>query len=116
MKIDYNNYIVQMVYDRSELTNIPNLTNPPNPPNPKSDNRPTSIKLPMKDTSNEGIKPLLMNYKDVQKYFGNISPSTIKRQVKSGILPKPIQVGGRRKMFITLEIEKAGKKLISGGK
>ena len=57
-----------------------------------------------------------MNYKDVQKYFGNISPSTIKRQVKSGILPKPIQVGGRRKMFITLEIEKAGKKLISGGK
>ena len=72
MKTDYNNYIVQMVYDRSELTNIPNLTNPPNPPNPKSNNSSNSIRLLMKDTYNEGIKSLLMNYKDVQKYFGNI--------------------------------------------
>ena len=105
-----------MVHDRSELTNIPNLTNPPNPQNPKSDNSPNSKRYLMKDTSNEGLKPLLMNYKDVQKYFGDISPSTVKRQVKSGILPKPIQVGGRRKMFITLEIEKAGKKLLNGGR
>ena len=113
MKIEYNNHVAQMVHDRSELTNIPNLTNPPNP---NTYNSPNSVSYLMKDTSNGVMKPLLMSYKDVQKYFGNIAPSTVKRQVKSGILPKPIQVGGRRKMFITLEIEKAGKKLIEGGR
>ena len=116
MKIEYNNHVAQMVHDRSELTNIPNLTNSPNPPNPNTYNSPNSVSYLMKDTSNGVMKPLLMSYKDVQKYFGNIAPSTVKRQVKSGILPKPIQVGGRRKMFITLEIEKAGKKLIEGGR
>ena len=116
MKIDYNNHIVPMVHDRSERTNIPNLTNPPNPPNPSTYISPNFVIIQMKDTSNGEIKPLLMSYKDVQKYFGNIGQSTVKRQVKSGILPKPIQVGGRRKMFITLEIEKAGTKLIHGGR
>ena len=58
--------------------------------------------------------PLLMNYEDVSKYFGGISQSTIKRQIKKGNLPEPIQVGGRRKMFITSDITKAGKQFIKG--
>ena len=61
-----------------------------------------------------GMIPLLMNYEDVSKYFGGISQSTIKRQIKKGNLPEPIQVGGRRKMFITSDITKAGKQFIKG--
>ena len=58
--------------------------------------------------------PLLMNYEDVSKYFGGISQSTIKRQIKKGNLPEPIQIGGRRKMFITKDITKAGKQFLKG--
>ena len=69
--------MVDFLYKKSG--SVFNQHSPPNPPNPKSDNSPNSIRYPMKDTSNEGLKPLLMNYKDVQKYFGDISPSTVKR-------------------------------------
>ena len=68
----------------------------------------------MEKTSQGVVIPLLMNYDDVSKYFGGISLSTIKREIKKGNLPEPIQVGGRRKMFITKDITKAGKQFLKG--
>ena len=75
----------------------------------------------MLKNSNENLKKWRIeklnqcpNFPKYLYYFSNLD--NIDSIVKSGILPKPIQVGGRRKMFITVEIEKAGKKLISGGK
>ena len=68
----------------------------------------------MENISNGSVAPLLMNYEDVSNYFGGISYSTIKRQIKKGDIPAPIQIVGRRMMFITKDVIKAGKKFISG--
>ena len=68
----------------------------------------------MENISNGAVAPLLMNYDDVSNYFGGISYSTIKRQIKKGDIPAPIQIGGRRMMFITKDVIKAGKKFIAG--
>tara|TARA_B100001057_G_scaffold346981_1_gene348291 strand:+ start:367 stop:579 length:213 start_codon:yes stop_codon:yes gene_type:complete len=68
----------------------------------------------MNEPTNGGVVPLLMNYEDVSNYFGAISYSTIKREIEKGRIPAPIQIGGRRKMFITKEIIKAGKKFLQG--
>ena len=68
----------------------------------------------MENSTQGVVVPLLMTYDDVSKYFGGLSHSTIKRQIKKGNLPEPIQVGGRRKMFITKDITKAGKQFLKG--
>jgi len=68
----------------------------------------------MNEPTNGGVMPLLMNYEDVSNYFGGISYSTIKRQIKKGTIPAPIQIGGRRMMFITKDITKAGKQFLKG--
>ena len=47
----------------------------------------------MNDPIKGGVMPLLMNYEDVSNYFGGISYSTIKRQIKKGTIPAPIQLG-----------------------
>ena len=47
----------------------------------------------MNDPIKGGAMPLLMNYEDVSNYFGGISYSTIKRQIKKGTIPAPIQLG-----------------------
>ena len=68
----------------------------------------------MNEPTNGGVVPLLMNYEDVSNYFGDISYSTIRREIEKGSIPEPIQIGGRRKMFITKEIIKAGKQFLKG--
>jgi predicted DNA-binding transcriptional regulator AlpA len=36
----------------------------------------------------------LWNKEEVCQYFGSINPSTLYRQIKKGLLPQPIHVGG----------------------
>lgn len=36
----------------------------------------------------------LLTKGEVCRYFGNLNPSTLYRQIKQGKLPKPVRVGG----------------------
>ena len=61
-------------------------------------------------------EPLLMSYRDVQKYLGGISRSTVERMIKRKELPPTVSLSPRRKMFITLDVKRMISSRIKGGK
>jgi prophage regulatory protein len=55
----------------------------------------------------------LLTKGEVCRYFGNLNPSTLYRQIKAGKLPRPIHVGGSSR-WLRSEVEQALQAMVDG--
>ena len=127
----YNIGKAKITHSGVEFRSSPcNTSNPPNPknlPNTPNTNNPKNLllktprntfrNLAMQVLQPQGVyEPLLMSYRDVQKYLGGISRSTVERMIKRKELPPTVSLSPRRKMFITLDVKRMISSRIKGGK
>ena len=124
----YNIGIAKVIHSGIEFrSSLRNTSNPPNLKNLPNTNNPKNLLLRTPKTTNrnwamqvlqpQGVyEPLLMSYRDVQKYLGGISRSTVERMIKRKELPPTVSLSPRRKMFITLDVKRMISSRIKGGK
>jgi len=64
-------------------------------------------------SSNKRRQTMLLNRKEVCRFFGGINPATLYRHIRQGRLPKPVKVGGSSR-WLRSECEAALQTMVDG--
>ena len=64
-------------------------------------------------SSNKRRQTMLLNRKEVCRFFGGINPATLYRHIRQGRLPKPVKVGGSSR-WLRSECEAALQAMVDG--
>ena len=64
-------------------------------------------------SSNKRRQTMLLNRKEVCRFFGGINPATLYRHIRQGKLPKPVKVGGSSRWLLS-ECQAALQAMVDG--